>query len=311
MSRRWTRRALLLLFTALFTIAALEGALRLVARVVAARRDDLARATNAALVVYGDSTPYGLGNTVQLSGLLARELGLPVGNRSWPGLNSTQVAHLVHDDLARTSPRVLIVTAGVNDAWNLEDVPGALLGDAARMRRWLPRLRTVRLLTLGFAAGLGGYGIESSVASGWSLRDATARLLPASAIRRIQSASFASITSDAAAHGAKVLYLGYQAEGYAGVGDLAEDVLRAEHGDELVPVRDLFVDGGGHRRMLQEDHFHPDDDGQRAIAGRVVEALRARGWIDALTPPVGPAPSPLSALRSAAPTTMRVRIPVA
>jgi len=127
MSRRWTRRALLLLFAVVFAGATLEGALRLVARVVAARRDALATATNPALVVYGDSTPYGLGNALHLSDLLARAVGVPVGDRSWPGLNSTQVAHLLHDDLARTSPRVLVVMAGVNDAWNLEDVSGAAL----------------------------------------------------------------------------------------------------------------------------------------------------------------------------------------
>jgi lysophospholipase L1-like esterase len=280
MRRRIGRGALLALVAVVLAAVVLEGTLQIVARVVASHRgDDDGTLGSAPIVVYGDSTPYGLGNDVRFADEIARLGDVVVANRSWPGLNSTQVARIVHQDLASISPRVLIVMAGVNDGWNIEDVPAALLGNAARMQRRLPRLRVVRLFRLGLEAGLGGHGLDSNVVSGWSDREETARLLPAEAIRRIQSASYAAMLRDADARHAEVLFLGYQAEGYNHVGDLAEDVLRSEHADRLVALRDLFVDHG-ERRMIQADQFHPTDDGQRAIATRVLAALRARGWLD-------------------------------
>jgi len=265
MGRRLARGALVGLLAVAFAGVALEGGLQLVAWLLVSRRGagEPVLAT-APVVVYGDSTPYGLGNEVRFSDEIARLGHVVVANRSWPGLNSTQVARIVHHDLATASPRVLIVMAGVNDGWNIDDVPSALLGNAATWRRRLPRLRTLRLLGLGFG--------------GWSRREETARLLPSASVRRIQSASYRSISADARAKNAEVLFLGYQAEGYNRVADLAEDVLRTEHGDRLVTLRDLFMHDG-ERRMVQADHFHPTDDGQRAIAGRVLEALRARGWL--------------------------------
>lgn len=265
MWRRLGRGALLVLLAVALAGALLEGALQLAARLVVSRRaDDEAALVTTPLVVYGDSTPYGLGNELRFSDEIARQANVAVANRSWPGLNSTQVARIVHDDLASASPRVLIVMAGVNDGWNIEDVPSALLGNAAGWRQKLPRLRVLRLIGLGVG--------------GWSRREETARLLPSEGIRRIQSASYRSIMADARAKNAEVLFLGYQAEGYNHVGDLAEEVLRAEHGDRLVSLRDLFM-VDGERRMIQADQFHPTDDGQRAIAARVLEALRARGWL--------------------------------
>jgi lysophospholipase L1-like esterase len=283
MGRRLTRGAALVVLAVLVAVAALELGLQLAARLLAPRRTIDASLAYAPLVVYGDSTPYGLGNQVRFSDEIAREAGVAVANRSWPALNSTQVARIVHDDLATAAPRVLIVMAGVNDGWNVEDVPSELLGPAARWRQRLPRLRTLRLLALGLDAGLGRGEFDAAVGDGWSRREETARLLTPDAIRRILSSSYSSIIADARAHGAEVLFVGYQAEGYNHVGDLAEQVLRAEHGDRLVSVRDLFVDGNGERRMIQDDAFHPTDDGQRAIARRVLEALRSRGWLAGAT----------------------------
>jgi len=265
MWRRLGRGALLLLLAVALAGALLEGALQLAARLMASHRaDDETTLATAPLVVYGDSTPYGLGNDVRFSDEIARQGNVVVANRSWPALNSTQVARVVHDDLATAAPRVLIVMAGVNDGWNIDDVPSALLGDAAGWRQKLPPLRILRLIGLGVG--------------GWSRREETARLLPSEGVRRIQSASYRSIVADAQAKHAEVLFLGYQAEGYNHVGDLAEEVLRAEHGDRLVSLRDLFM-VDGERRMIQADQFHPTDEGQRAIAARVLEALRARGWL--------------------------------
>jgi lysophospholipase L1-like esterase len=85
---------------------------------------------------------------------------------------------------------------------------------------------------------------------------------------------------DTRARGAEVLFLGYQAEGYNHVADLAEEVLRADHPDRTVHLRDLFLKDG-ERWMIQPDNFHPTDEGQRAIAARVVDELSARGWLPA------------------------------
>ena len=255
----------------------LEGVLEVAARVVGSRRAGEVPVT-AAIIVYGDSTPYGFGNEVRFSDEVARAGGVAVANRSWPGLNSTQVARIVHEDLGAASPRIMIVMAGVNDGWNIEDVPSALLGAAASWRQRLPRLRTLRLLAIGRNAGLGRTEYDTADAPGWSRREETARLLPNESIKRIQSASYAAIRADAGARGTHVLFLGYQAEGYNHVADLAEEVLRTEHGDAYVPLRDLFVVDGV-RRMIQADEFHPTDDGQRAIAKRVLESLQERNWL--------------------------------
>lgn len=278
MWRRISRALLVALLGLVVAVVVLEGALQLAARVVGSRRGQGEALGTASIVVYGDSTPYGLGTKVRFSDEIAREAGVVVANRSWPGLNSTQVARIVHEDLGAASPHIVLVMAGVNDGWNLEDVPGDLLGDAASWRQRLPRLRTLRLLSIGLGAGLGKSELDAANVRGWSHRQETARVLPRERVARIQSASYASIASDARTRGVKLLFIGYQAEGYNRIGDLAEEVLRAEHGDAFVALRDLFfVDG--ERRMTQEDQFHATDDGQRAIAQRVLVTLRDRGWL--------------------------------
>jgi len=279
MARRFTRTALVILLAIIVAVVALEASLSIAARFATTRDvDEEGRFGIAAIVVYGDSTPYGLGNTIRFSDEIARHTGAVVANRSRPGLNSTQVARIVSDDLAGHTPAIVVVMAGVNDGWNLEDVPSALLGSSARWYHDLPRLRTLRLFTIGIEAGLSRRELDSAASRGWSRRDETARLLSNDSVGRIQSASYRSIVDAALPRGVKVLFMGYQAEGYNHVGDLAEDVLRTEHGDLLLRLRDLFWQGG-ERRMIQPDQFHPTDEGQRAIGARVSDELRSRGWL--------------------------------
>jgi lysophospholipase L1-like esterase len=283
--RKTARGAVLILLAAVLAGLALEGALQVAARLTRPRRgEDPALLATAPIVVYGDSTPFGLGNTVAFPAEIARRTSIPVANRSWPALNSTQVARIVHEDMTHATPRVVLVMAGVNDGWNLEDVPGPLLGEAARWYDGLPRLRILRLLTIGIEAGLGRNEYESATGLGWGRREETARLLRTAEVRRILEGSFRRIRSDASAQGAEVLFLGYQAEGYNHVGDLAEDVLRTEHADRFVPMRDLFWQEG-ERRMIQPDNFHPTDEGQQEIATRVIAALESRGWLADLLRP--------------------------
>jgi lysophospholipase L1-like esterase len=277
--RKAARWAIVVLLGATLAGVALEGALQVAARLTRSRRGEEAAAlARAPIVVYGDSTPFGLGTAVPFPAEIERRLSMPVANRSWPGLNSTQVARIFHQDVELATPRVVLVMAGVNDGWNLEDVPGHLLGDAARWYQHLPRLRILRLLTIGIEAGLGRNEFESAMGIGWERRDETAGLLGTDALRRILARSYRSIRADANARDAEVLFIGYQAEGYNYVGDLAEEVLRAEHPDRFVPLRDLFWKNG-ERRMIQPDNFHPTDEGQRAIASRLIEELDARGWL--------------------------------
>lgn len=280
MIRRATRFALVALLGLVLAIAALEAALQVAARLTTPRRPaDAAALATAPIVVFGDSTPFGLGNSAPFPVEIERRTSIPIANRSWPGLNSTQVARILHEELASASPSVVLVMAGVNDGWNLEDVPAGLLGNAAQWHHLLPRLRVVRFLTIGIEAGLGRDEFDSASDTGWSRRDETARLLRTEDLRRILTGSYRQIRADAEARNAEVLFLGYQAEGYNHVGDVAEEVLRTEHPDRFVPLRDLFWQDG-QRRMIQPDNFHPTDEGQRAIAARVLSELDARGWLE-------------------------------
>jgi lysophospholipase L1-like esterase len=286
MWRSVARAALLGLLALSVALATLELSLEVASRWPGSRRaGDGGALAAATIVVYGDSTPYGLGNDVSFPVELSRQSGVPVANRSWPGLNSTQVARILAEDLQSISPRVVIVMAGVNDGWNLEDVDPSLLGESARWYQSLPRLRTLRLLAIGLEAGLGENEYEAAVARGWNRREETARLLKTDAIRRILTTSFRRMDEAARARSTEILFLGYQAEGYNHVGDLAEEVLRAGHADRTVHLRDLFVKDG-ERTMIQPDQFHPTDAGQLAIASRLVDELRTRGWV----PPRGPDP---------------------
>jgi len=279
MWRSVARAALLGLLALSVALAALELSLEVASRWLGSRRaGDRGALAAATIVVYGDSTPYGLGNDVSFPVEVSRRIGVPVANRSWPGLNSTQVARILAEDLQSISPRVVIVMAGVNDGWNLEDVDPSLLGESARWYQSLPRLRTLRLLAIGLEAGLGENEYEAAVARGWNRREETARLLKTDAIRRILTTSYRRMDEAARARGAEILFLGYQAEGYNHVGDLAEEVLRADHPDRTVHLRDLFVKDG-ERTMIQPDQFHPTDAGQLAIASRLVDELRKRGWV--------------------------------
>lgn len=281
MLARIARRGLLLLLGLVVAGLAVEGILQLAARFAAPRRAARGAAlAEARIAVFGDSTPFGLGNDLSFPDEIARRTGLPVANRSWPGLNSTQVAQILRQDLTAGSPAVVLVMAGVNDGWNLEEVPAPLLGKAARWYQALPPLRLVRLVAIGIEAGLGRDAYQAAVPTGWSRRDETARLLSTAALRQILATSYRDMRRFTLQTGAQLLFVGYQAEGANHVADLAEAVLRSEHADRFIPIRDLFWRNGA-RTMIQPDNFHPTDEGQRAIATRVLEDLQRRGWLPA------------------------------
>lgn len=281
--RRVGRAALLVVAALLAALVAAELGLRAAALVAGERlerlRDDPALLEGADVAVYGDSTPFGWGASTSFPAELARATGLTVVNRSRPGVNSAQTWLVLRDDLERWSPRVIVIMTGVNDAWNLADVDPDLLGPLGAWRRWLPEPRLWRLARIWFTAGPGAsaFDIVKPGSGDWSRREDTARRLDADAVARITSRSFARMAAAGRATGATVLFLGYQAEGWNGSAEVVERVLERDHGESFVEMRSLFAGDGA--SMILPDNFHPTDEGQRRIAGRLLDALAARGLI--------------------------------
>lgn len=200
-------------------------------------------------------------------------------NRSRPALNSTQVADLMERELGDGSPRVLVVMVGVNDAWNLADVDPELLGPLGAWRRWIPEPRLLRLLRIWAKAGSTDEPSDGPKPrrGDWSRREETGRVLGREGVARITRRSIERILALARRHGAEVVFVGYQAPGWNGSADAVGELLAAEQPGRFVEVRSLFA--GRDADLLQEDAFHPNDDGQRVIAARLREALAARGLL--------------------------------
>lgn len=293
-SRTWRlgRAALL----AIVSLLAMEAALDLAALVAGDRlergRDDAVLLASADVAVYGDSTPYGYHAGTSFPAELARSTGLRVVNRSRPALNSTQVADLMERELRDGSPPVLVVMAGVNDAWNLADVDPDLLGPLGAWRRWLPEPRLLRLLRIWTKAGSADEAVfgPKPRRGDWSRREETGRVLGREGVARITRRSIDRILALARRHGAEVVFVGYQAPGWNGSADAVGEILAADQPDRFVETRSAFA--GRDAELIQEDAFHPNDEGQRLIAARLRDALGRRGLLDRVRPPVLPPASP-------------------
>src|SRR5262245_31786669 len=110
MRRSIGRAALLGLLALSVALVALELSLEVASHWLGSRRaGDRGALAAAPIVVYGDSTPFGLGNDVSFPVEVSRRIGVTVANRSWPGLNSTQVSRIMAEDLQSIAPRVVIV----------------------------------------------------------------------------------------------------------------------------------------------------------------------------------------------------------
>ena len=80
---------------------------------------------------YGTSVPPEGSYPAQLQAYLNRvdpEGRYTVINRGAPGMNSAQAAHLLPWLLHRYDPDVVVVWAGINDAWNRDDPEGGEAG---------------------------------------------------------------------------------------------------------------------------------------------------------------------------------------
>ena len=286
-------RGLLLLAASL---VAMELALHLAAQLAGERlesgRDDATLLATADLAVYGDSTPYGYHATTSFPAELAYATGLSVANRSRPALNSTQIAALMERELRDGSPRILVVMAGVNDAWNLADVDPDLLGPLGAWRRWLPEPRLWRMVRIWSKAGSADEPIDGPRPrrGDWSRRAETDRVLGREGVARITRRSIDRILALARRHGAEVLFVGYQAPGWNGSAEAVGELLAAEQSGRFVEVRSGFA--GREAELIQADAFHPTDEGQRIIAARVRDALALRGLLDRPRTSPPPASSP-------------------
>ncbi|MFM7144125.1 MAG: SGNH/GDSL hydrolase family protein [Alphaproteobacteria bacterium] len=267
----------------LASLVAMELALDLAGLVAGERleqgRDAAVLLATADVAVYGDSTPYGYHAGTSFPAELARATGLRVVNRSRPALNSTQVADLMERELRDGSPPVLVVMAGVNDAWNLADVDPDLLGPLGAWRRWLPEPRLLRLFRIWTKAGSADEPVEGPKPrrGDWSRREETDRVLGREGVARITRRSIERILAVARRDGAEVVFVGYQAPGWNGSADAVGELLAAEQPDRFVEMRSAFA--GRDADLLLDDAFHPNDEGQRLIARRLRDALGRRGLL--------------------------------
>jgi len=278
------------------SIVAMELALDAAALVAGERlergRDAAALLASADVAVYGDSTPYGYHAGTSFPAEFARSTGLRVVNRSRPALNSTQVADMMERELRDGAPRLLVVMAGVNDAWNLADVAPDLLGPLGAWRRWIPEPRLLRLFRIWTKAGSADEPTDGPKPrrGDWSRREETGRVLGREGVARITRRSIDRILALARRHGAEVLFVGYQAPGWNGSADAVGEILTAEHPDRFVETRSVFA--GRDAELIQDDAFHPTDEGQRLIAARLRDAVAQRGLLDRARPATLPRTSP-------------------
>ncbi|MFM8411504.1 MAG: SGNH/GDSL hydrolase family protein [Alphaproteobacteria bacterium] len=278
----------------LASLVAMELALDLAGLVAGERleqgRDAAVLLATADVAVYGDSTPYGYHAGTSFPAELARSTGLRVVNRSRPALNSTQVADLMERELRDGSPPVLVVMAGVNDAWNLADVDPDLLGPLGAWRRWLPEPRLLRLFRIWTKAGSADEPVEGPKPrrGDWSRREETDRVLWREGVARITRRSIERILAVARRDGAEVVFVGYQAPGWNGSADAVGELLAAEQPDRFVEMRSAFAGRDGD--LLLDDAFHPNDEGQRLIARRLRDALGRRGLLGRRSGGTAPTP---------------------
>jgi lysophospholipase L1-like esterase len=299
---RTTRRLLRAGALVLVTLAAVELALRAAALVVGERtehlRPDPRLLENADVAVYGDSTPFGFGANTSFPAELARRTGLVVVNRSRPAINSAQTFLIMRDDLARYSPRIILVMTGVNDAWNLADVDHELLGRFGGWRQSVPELRLWRLVRIWLTTGPGASAFETVEpdSRGWRRREEIARALDPGRMGEITRRSLARIAELAVAHGAEVIFVGYPTPGWRGSATRVNEILAREYPGRWVETRSLLVgeggggvgrgdgdragsQGGGAGALILPDAFHPTDAGHVLIAERIAGELVRRGLV--------------------------------
>src|SRR6187455_386402 len=123
--RRWPRRLLGVLALLVLLELALEAAAPLVQRAMLRRAPTPSPDAPLAILCVGDSNTYGLyvpqwSYPAQLLARLRPRFRGPVAvvNRGVPGQSAAQVAETLPADLRAVHPDLVLVLAGLNDAWN-------------------------------------------------------------------------------------------------------------------------------------------------------------------------------------------------
>jgi lysophospholipase L1-like esterase len=166
--RRFAQNVLLVLLGLLLAVVTLELLLQgasFLLRNLGSRANVRSDSAERIILCVGDSHTYGAGvaESAAYPAQLERYLNevdpegrYAVLNRGVPGMNSAQVAHLLPALIGELRPSLVVVWAGINNSWNLED-PGGIRdpGSGRSWRSLAMRSRLYRLwLSLEFRSDL-------------------------------------------------------------------------------------------------------------------------------------------------------------
>jgi lysophospholipase L1-like esterase len=297
--RRWPRRLLGLLLVPVVLELALQLAAPLVQSAMLRRAATPSPDAPLRILCVGDSNTYGL-HVPQWSWpdqLLARlqprfRGPVAVVNRGVPAHSAAQVAAALPQDLRDVRPDVVIVLAGLNDAWNTGDDGGP---------GWLSRLRLVRLARV-LLSGVTSTGAATSTGSFEVRSDAAGQLVVdrGDGERRVNVAQIGTPPpadaelSERVTHGlrqcleacrdfgAQPLLMTYAENGGThAVVSAAARKLAASEGVTLIDQEPVFAAAfarEGHEALMFNDH-HPNVRGYALMAATVDAALQAAGLV--------------------------------
>jgi len=282
---------------------ALQAAAPLVQRAMLRRPPTPSADAPLTILCVGDSNTYGLhvpqwSYPAQLQARLAPRFRSPVAvvNRGVPGQSTRQVAEGLPDDLRAARPDLVLILAGLNDAWNTGAEDGAALA-------FLGRLRLVRLarVLLSGVASPGAFEVRTDErgeivvdrgdgARRVNVTEGGAAAADDAALRRRVEAGLRRLVELCRDHGAEPVLMTYAENGgtHTLVSAVARD-LAAREGLLLVDHERRFGAAFlelGHDALMFNEH-HPNARGYALMAQAVDEALQAAGRV----PPAGAAPA--------------------
>ncbi|MBM3984419.1 MAG: hypothetical protein FJ296_01820 [Planctomycetes bacterium] len=299
--RRWPRRLLGLLLALLLVELALQAAAPLVQAAMLRRPATPSPDAPLTILCVGDSNTYGLhvpqwSYPAQLEARLRPRFSGPVAvvNRGVPGQSAAQVAQALPADLRATRPDLVLLLAGLNDAWN----PGTAAGGLPEL---LGRLRLVRLtrVLLSGVASPGSFALRTDAQGEIVVdRGAGAQRVNVTEGGPAAPADVAGLQARVRAglvralelcrdFGAEPVLMSYAENGgtHALVSAVARE-LAAERGLLFVDHERAFATAfaaEGHEALMFNEH-HPNARGYALMARGVDEALQAAGHV-----PPGPA----------------------
>jgi len=311
--RRWPRRLLGVVLLLVLIELALEAAAPLVQSAMLRRSPTPSPDAPLTILCVGDSNTYGLyvpqwSYPAQLLARLRPRFRGPVAvvNRGVPGQSAAQVAQALPDDLRGVHPDLVLVLAGLNDAWNTAPEAGPLA--------FLARLRLVRLVRvlLSGVASPGSFEVRTDergeivVDRGeggrrLNLTEAGAAPPQDEALRERVRAGLQRIVDECRDFGAEPVLMSYAENGgtHSQVSAVARELAQADH-VLFIDHERLFADAfarEGHDALMFNEH-HPNARGYALMARSIDDALAASGRVpppgaaEALAAPDAPPPAP-------------------